>query len=193
MKTKNIISAFTFLLLAVGVQAGEEQAPMEKPSIFASHRMVMTATVQSINHETREVTLRDAEGNEVTFTASDEARNLNQVMTGDIVTAEYIETMSIEVMANDSVEPGAGGMTAVARTEVGEMPGMAAVDTTVVMATVEEINLEANTFKLKGPDGTVEEFVARNPDNLRRAEVGDLVVMKFTEAVAISVDFPPAE
>jgi len=38
------------------------------------------------------------------------------------------------------------------------MPGVAAMDTTVVVSTVEEINLETNTFKLKGPDGVVTEY-----------------------------------
>jgi hypothetical protein len=62
-----------------------------------------------------------------------------------------------------------------------------------VIATVEEINLEANTFKLKGPDGTVTEYLARNPDNLRRSEVGDLVIITVSEAVAISVEIGPTE
>jgi hypothetical protein len=62
-----------------------------------------------------------------------------------------------------------------------------------VVYTVVDINLEANTFKLEGPDGTVEEFSARVPENLRRAEVGDLVVTTVTEAVAISVEPGPAD
>jgi hypothetical protein len=67
------------------------------------------------------------------------------------------------------------------------------VDTRIVTATVEEINLETNTYKLKGPDGTVNEYAARNPENLKRAAVGDLVIMTFTESVAISVEVGPAE
>ena len=47
--------------------------------------------------------------------------------------------------------PGAGEIMAAGRSEKGEMPGMAAIDAMVVTATVEEINIEANTFKLKGP------------------------------------------
>jgi len=80
-----------------------------------------------------------------------------------------------------------------ARTKEGEMPGAAAMDTTIIIATVEEINLEANTFKLKGPAGNVNEYVAQNPDNLRRSEVGDLVIITITSAVAIAVHQPPAE
>jgi hypothetical protein len=58
----------------------------------------------------------------------------------------------------------------------------------VVTATVEEINIELNTFKLKGPDGVINEYTARNPENLKRAAVGDLVVMTVTSAVAIVVE-----
>ena len=58
----------------------------------------------------------------------------------------------------------------------------------MVTATVEEINLENNTFKLKGPSGEVQEYVARDPENLKKAEVGDLVVITYTAAVAISVE-----
>jgi hypothetical protein len=73
------------------------------------------------------------------------------------------------------------------------MPGLAAMDVQVATATVEEINIEANTFKLRGPDGSVEEYVARNPANLKRAKVGDLVIFTVTTSVAIVVDAAPSE
>ena len=47
--------------------------------------------------------------------------------------------------------------------------------------------MENGTFKLKGPSGEVKEYVARDPENLKKAVVGDLVVITYTEAVAISV------
>jgi len=68
------------------------------------------------------------------------------------------------------------------------MPAMTAMDALVVAATVEEINLEANTFKLKGPGGAIKEYVARDPENLKKADVGDLVVITYTEAIAIAVE-----
>ena len=73
------------------------------------------------------------------------------------------------------------------------MPALTAIDALVVTATVEEINIEANTFKLKGPSGEIKEYEARNPENLKKAEVGDLVVITYTEAVAISVEKTSAE
>jgi hypothetical protein len=73
------------------------------------------------------------------------------------------------------------------------MPGLAAIDAVVVTATVEEINIEANTFKLKGPAGEIREYEARDPENLKKAEVGDLVVITYSEAIALSVEKTTAE
>lgn len=193
MRHIKLTTLLTLLILGNIAGAADQHAMDEKPSFFARQLVMVTAEVEAINQETREVTLRRAEGDTITFTASDQARNLNMVRVGDIVNAEYVETLSIEVVANDGTEPEQLELGGMARTEEGEMPGFAAFDATQVIATVEEINLEANTFKLKGPDGTVTEYVARNPDNLRRSEVGDLVIITVSEAVAISVEIGPTE
>ena len=188
MKNIKCISIVSLLLTASVVLAADEDAMLDRPSFSASQSMTISAVVEAIDHETRVVTVRKPDGEALTFTASDEARNLDQVDVGDVLIAEYRESVSIAVMANEGMEAEAAEVTAMARTEEGEMPGFAAMDATVVTATVEEINLEMNTFKLKGPDGTVNEYVARNPENLKRAAVGDLVVMTFTEGFAITVE-----
>jgi hypothetical protein len=193
MRNIKYISIVAMLLTTTVVLAANEDAMMDKPSFSASQSMTISAVVEAIDHETRVVTVRKPDGEALTFTASDEARNLDQVEVGDVLTAEYTESLSIEVMANDGMEADAAEASAMARTKKGEMPGFAAMDAAVVTATVEEINLEMNTFKLKGPDGTVNEYVARNPENLKRAAVGDLVVITVTESVVITVEEQPAD
>jgi hypothetical protein len=187
MKKVLILAVSALFLATFGVNAEEASAPMKKPYFEVTQSEMVTATVESINVETRDVTLKMADGEIVSFVASEEARNLDQVMPGDLVMAEYIERMSVQVVENDGQEPAMAGMTTIKRAKKGEMPGMMAVDTEVITATVEEINIEMNTFKLKGPDGTVEEYTAMNPENLKRAVVGDLVVMTMTHAVAVAV------
>jgi len=182
-----------FLFVSTASFAGEDEAMLERPSFSASQTVTTAAMVTAIDRETRVVTLQQDDGEEIMFTAGDEVRNLDQVSVGDVLVAEYIETISIEVMANEGMEAAAAGAAAMARAEEGEMPGFAAMDTTVVTATVEEINLETNTFKLKEVDGSVHEYAARNPDNLKRAKVGDLVVTTVSTAVAIAVEKQAAE
>ena len=185
---KALTLLITLLLFSSPVWSGEKAAAKDKPSMSASQTVTVSALVEAINQETREVTLRGPEGDAVSFVASEEARNLDQVSVGDVVIAEYIESISIEVFANDGTDPGVGELIATGRTEKGEMPGAVAMDSIVITATVEEINIEANTFKLKGPNGEINEYTTRDPENLKKAEVGDLVVITMTEAVALSVE-----
>lgn len=193
MKLTKFSTLVALLSVSAVTLAQEDAVPMERPAMSASQSMTVSAVVEAIDHETRIVTVRKADGEELTFTASDEARNLDQVSVGDVLIAEYVESIDIQVIANDGMEPEAAAAAVMARSEEGDMPGFAAMEQVVITATVEDINIEANTFKLKGPDGVVEEYTARNPDNLKRAMVGDLVVITRTDAVAIVVEKQPAE
>lgn len=181
------------LLAGIATSSAQDSATMEKPSFYSSQAREVSARVESINHETRLVTLLRADGERITFTASDEVRNLDQVMVGDIVNARYVESVSIEVVANEGMEPDSSELAGLARAEEGEMPGMAAFEAQVIRATVEEINIEANTYKLRGPNGEVHEYVAMNPENLKRAAVGDLVIITIAESMAVSVEMGPVE
>ena len=188
---KLLISAA--LLIPLASWAGEEKAAVEKPYISATQSAKMTAVVDSINHETREVTLRGADGSLKTLTVGEEARNLGQVNAGDLLTVEILQNLTVEVVADDGSELGSGSLSAAGRAAEGDMPGVAAMDTVITMARVEDINIEANTFKLKFQDDSVQEYVARDPENLKKSEVGDLVIITETEAVAITVEAAQAE
>ena len=193
MRNIKYTSIVALFIASTFAWAGEEASMMDKPSFSASQSMVVTAVVEAIDQESRVVTLRRADGEEITFTAGDDVRNLAQVSVGDHLTAEYVETVSIIVMEADGLEAEAAEVAAMARAEEGDMPGFAAMDALVLTATVEEINIEMNTFKLKGPAGVISEYTARNPENLKRSAVGDLVVMTVTSAVAVVVEEKPAE
>ena len=158
MRDLKHIALISLSLTAATVWAGKEQsgidqASHEKAYIFSSQSMKTTALVAAIDHETRIVTLRGPQGDSFTLTVSEDARNLDQVKVGDIVNAEFIHSLSIEVITNPGLQAGEGEITVVGRSAKGEMPGMIVTESYIETATVEEINLESNTFKLKGPDG----------------------------------------
>lgn len=195
MKPRIVILAAA-LALCLGVPqlllAGEDAGKTGKPSISATRQVQLVTTVEAINYETREVTLKGPEGNTETIVAKN-TPNLEQVKVGDQVNVEYVQNVTIDVFANDGTEPGEGMMTAKAVNTPDQAPGGMEMTTRVITATVAEINLEANTFKLNMPGGEVREFTARNPENLKRAEIGDLVVATFTEAVAVYLAEVPKE
>ncbi|MEM9303750.1 MAG: hypothetical protein AAGE01_16640 [Pseudomonadota bacterium] len=140
------------------------------------------------------MTLRNRAGEEFTLTASDEMRNLAQLEPGDAVLGELIEEVSISVHANpEGLDPAAAAASLNGRAKAGSMPGGVLVDEAVITAVVEAIDLETNTFKLRGPAGNVREFAARNPENLRRAAVGDLVVITIKRALGVVVERPGAD
>lgn len=165
----------------------------EKPFISTSVSAVETSTVTAINHQTREVTLLSEEGESTTFIAGDDVRNLAQVSTGDLVTVEYVKNLTVQVIDAPDAVPAVADVIAEVRAEEGEMPAAATIETMVEVSTIEAIDIEANTFRLKDENGMVTEYTARDPDNLTRSKVGDVVVATLTEAMAISVSKVTAE
>jgi hypothetical protein len=186
-----IIKLFTFLL---AISFSWIAAAQDKPYFYASQTSTIEAVVEEINQETRVVTVRKSDGTAVTFIPSPDVKNLDQVSVGDILHAEMTHSVRITVSGAEGVEPGAGGMAGIARSEKGEMPAMAAVDATVIVATVEAIDVENGTYKLKGPAGNVNEYVALNPENLKLAAVGDIVIIETTDSIVAAVEkVTPAE
>ena len=181
---KKIILVFALLT----AQLGWADEAMDKPYLSTSETIRVTAIVAAVNQETREVTLQLQDGQKLSFVASEDARNLGQVDVGDTIMAEYVQSMTIEVRAPDGSKPSTSRIGGMAETADGEKPGLSTMDGFTMTATVEEINIEANTFKLKDEEGIVTEYPARNPQNLERAAVGDMVVITFTEAVAMVVE-----
>jgi len=181
------------LSLGASLALAQDAATPEKPHITASQAGELTAVVESINQETRQVVLKTEDGKLHEITVGPEARNLPQVKAGDTVKAAIARKIDVQVYADDGAELGSGAMAAAGRTAEGEMPGGMAVETEVVTARVAEINIENSTFKLQWPDNSIEEYKSMQPENLKRAEVGDIVQITYTEAFGISVEPAAAE
>ena len=190
-KTLSVITLAIALSLPAALLGGEAATPA-KPSISATQTVKIVTVVEAIDYESKLVTLKGPQGNLQTVKA-ERTPNLEEVEVGDQVNVEYIQNLTIEVMENDGAQPGQGVMTATAVNKPDEAPGVMEMVTTITTATVQEINLEENTFKLNMPGGVVEQFAARDPENLKRAAVGDLVVITTTEAVAAYLAEVPAE
>jgi len=134
--------------------------------------------------------VKGPEGNETTLHVDKRARNLPQVKVGDVVKVAYVQHVAWQVR-----KPGAEASTAdvgvesaAVRAAPGEMPGAAAGQRVTFAATIEAIDLAMGTVTLKGPQGNSETIKARNPANLKKVKVGDVVDIAYTEAVAIKVE-----
>jgi Cu/Ag efflux protein CusF len=182
-----LVFAGIMFLPHVGVAQGH-LSPDNRPSFAASHSATMTARVEEIDHETREVTLRFDNGDTLSTRVGDEVRNLAQVGVGDIVYTHYTESISIQVVEDDGKEPESFVKQDRAAAAKGRMPGMAATESVVTTAIVESIDPDHATVSLRVPDGEVRRYAVRNPDNLRRIQVGDKIAATATTSIVITVD-----
>ncbi|MCK5887416.1 MAG: hypothetical protein KAG70_13090, partial [Alcanivorax sp.] len=155
----------------------EESTPESSTVFYASTEVqALTAKVVSVDLETRDVVLLGEDGVELSLVASDKTHNLEQVSPGDTVNAKFMERVTIELVKGDDMQAYEVSSDREVQADEGEMPARAEVMQTVNVYTVEAIDTEANTFKLKNVEGQVKEFTARDPANLAKATVGDAVV-----------------
>jgi len=146
----------------------------------------VTATVEKVGAETREITLRGPGGNTHTFVAGKEVRNFAQIKEGDQVTLDYVESVMI-VAGDGSSGPAREDSLEIQRAPKGDKPGGAAVATSRVLATVEAIDYQARTATLKGPVRTVTIQANHRVKNFNQIKAGDRVYLEFTQAIAVSV------
>lgn len=168
--------------------AGDAMHADGKPAIMSARTIKVVAMVEAIDHKSREVTLKKENGELVSFTADEEVRNLDQVSVGDTVSTEYQQQLSVEVLAADDAVPAYAEIEAMERAKEGEMPGVATVEVQIEVSTVTAIDLENNRFTLQTADGMLNEYEAASSENLKRAAVGDVVVVTYTQMMAIKVE-----
>lgn len=159
----------------------------QKPSVKNEALLTIEATVTAINHETREVTLQDADGESFTFVAGEQVRNLAQVQVGDKLKVDYLQSIQIKVLAPNEAEVGAQQTVVGDRAKLGEKPAGAAVTETTIVASIESIDKENQTVALKGPQGHIRTLKVRKPETLEKIAVGDKVMIIFSEMLAVKV------
>jgi hypothetical protein len=131
------------------------------------------------------VTLRGEGGNTLTFKASEEVRNLDQVKVGDRVAVDYLESVAIRVLPPGEAVNDV--RSASDRAEPGEKPGGMVAHHTTATATVEKVDKKAGTATLRGREGDLRTIKARDPKNLENVRPGDRLQVTYTEMVAVEV------
>ena len=193
---KKFAITLSIVLCLAGAQvalADQHKTAGAPPKGEISHAVEAQATVTAIDLKTRMVTLKGPEGKETTLHVDKHARNLPQVKVGDVVKVAYVQHVAWQVRKPGEGAPSSdvGVEAAAVRTEPGKKPGGAVGQRVTFAATIEAIDLAMGTVTLKGPQGNSETIKARNPANLKKVRVGDVVDITYTEAVAIKVEPAP--
>ncbi len=72
-------------------------APGGKPAGSYTRNVNVSATVEALDVDSRNVTLRCPKGNRITLRVGDHVKNLDEVKVGDLVNAGYTESIDIAV------------------------------------------------------------------------------------------------
>lgn len=90
-----------------------------------------------------------------------------------------------------TAEPGISSDVDAERAPPGQRPAGVVAENTTLTARVVKIDRKHQSVDLRGPEGNVLTVHVQNPAHLQNVEVGDLVEVSITEAVAVRVEKAP--
>src|SRR5437899_1838597 len=90
------VNACVLLATAPAIIADSPNQQQGGP-LSSEQTVTATATVEKVNKEAREVTLKKEDGTKVTMKVPDTVRNLDQVKAGDTVNAKYTQSVALSI------------------------------------------------------------------------------------------------
>jgi ribosomal protein S17 len=181
---------------AAALGAGSSQVPVmvaqatpgqaANPKVVEASVVTVRGTVEAVDAEKKTVTLKGPKRS-LTLEIKD-PKKLEAIKVGDPVVAKYYEALALEVKKPGEATPGASTHQAMATSKPGETPAGVVGEQITATVTVVAMDKKAHTVTVKGPDGGTETVKARDPKNLDKVKVGDLVEVTYTRALAISLD-----
>lgn len=162
--------------------------PAPAPDLSTRDTITATATVQAINLQTREVTLKDQQGQVFTVKVSDEVRNLPQVRVGNQVVVTYQQELAVYLTG----KTGTGIATrtdtlSAGRAQPGQLPAGVVRDTARITANIISVDKQKRQVLVRGATRTVLVKVPSNFD-ITRFKVGEAVEAEFVQELAIAVE-----
>ncbi|WP_043307769.1 hypothetical protein [Pseudomonas sp. ML96] len=146
----------------------------------------LVATVSAVDTAKRTFILKDDQGNRRTFNAPAEMQNFDQLKVGDRVRAVATQERIVYLrQPGEAADDGAAGVLATA--PEGDKPGMLAADTVEITAWVKGMDTTLRTATLKLPDGSERTIKVRPDIDMKTEYLGRQVVIRVTNAMAISV------
>ena len=165
-----------------------ETETVQKPGRVVTSTVRTAVIVEAVDKETRELKLINADGERFTMVADEMVRNFDQIKPRDRIVLEYLESVAIVVVPAGSPELGSGA--AVELAPIGAKPSVKGVETVMVRATVDSLNVSDRIATLRYEDGSTRAIKVADDVPLDLVRVGDEVRLRVTQAVAVSVRKP---
>jgi hypothetical protein len=175
------------LVMGSGVQTQPVAAYEKDKGIVSTDYVVVTATVEAIDYERRTITLKGPGDKIVTLKASKKVKYLDEIKKGDLVSAEYLDSVAVIVRKPDG-KSRPGYLKEVTVAPRGKDSSGLPVDMVEALGTVEAIDHDNRTVEFKGPDGITRTYKAdERVTRLKYIVKGDKVYIKATEPLAVRI------
>ena len=182
--TVGIAALLGFMPCAMAAE-GQSVVEIEEgvPGGVATTTLEVSAEVVAVDYFNRHATLLKPDGETITVNVGPEAVNFEQIVVGDVVKVTIAEEMMVHL---DESGTSVGGSAAVA--VLGAQAGGLTAAIREIVATVIAIDQEERTATLQFEDGTTKTFPVRADIDLGERQLGEEVVFRFTEMVAVQIE-----
>ena len=179
------------LALPLSNLAQDTKPAKPTPALGDAVLVDIDATVQAINPETRELTLKGVKGNVVTFTVDERVKRFDEIKVGDRILATYYASLAVD-LREPTEEEKATPFSVIedkSRAPEGATPAALGYRVMKAVVTIESLDRATRSVTFKGPRGNSTTAEVKDPAVLERVNVGDSVVVTYSEALGIEVRF----
>jgi len=157
-----------------------------KPGGITTNVTTVEADVIAIDYAKRQVTLQDEQGNKRTLTIGKEATNFDQMKVGDHFVLQNAEEMAV-FMVDDKAKPINEDRAVGLKAAKGDKPAFLVVESKEIKAVITAVDATTRMATLTFEDGTTDVFTVRPDVAISQKMVGQAIIIRLTDAVALSV------
>jgi len=195
IRTSVLLTALALGLPVPGLVAAD--AKPAKSIVIPGREIVKTvyATIQAINLETRELTLKGQQGNVFTLVADPEIKRLAEFAVGDDIVLDYSISMAAEVRQPTPAELAKPYNVIEDTTRAGakQTPGVEGYKIIEAVVTIEGLDRQTQTAIIKGPKGNYLAIKLKDPTTLDKLRLGDVALVVYSESYALRLEKAPAK
>jgi hypothetical protein len=159
-----------------------------EPPLTIVDKVVVSARIEAIDHDARELTLVDGSGDSAIVQFGPEIEGFDRLKVGDTVAFRYYESIAYAIRKPDQprVLPSTSG-EAVGERGQGPNPGATLSRQQTATLTIVSVDAEAPSLTVLTEDGRRLSFRPFRQADVERLEIGDRMDVTYTRALVISV------
>jgi hypothetical protein len=146
-----------------------------------------TVSVEAIDHATRQLTVKKADGNHDVFHVPESVKRFDAIKVGDRITTRAYENIVLQVKAPGDKQVVDKQSSAAVPAADGRLAGTISHQRTIT-ATIEAIDPAVPSITFTGPRGWKYSSRVKDKEALGKVKVGDKVDITWTEATLLSIE-----